>query len=194
MTEKRLIKIKNVVGRRQKNLTLVLENIHDPHNVSAIFRSADAVGIDRVFLIYNSNKFPKIGRVSSASANKWVSVNKFKSVKDCYDALKKEKFFIYATHLSGATEKKSLYDLDLCQNTAIVLGNEHAGVSDEAAKMADGNFEIPMYGMVQSLNVSVSAAVCLFEALRQRELKGMYEESLYTKPELEEKLNLYLSK
>ena len=194
MTEKRLNKFKRVVNFRQKNLTLVLENIHDPHNVSAILRSCDAVGVDKVYLIYNTDKFPKIGRVSSASAKKWVELLRFNSVEECFKVLKKEKFKIYSTHISETGKNNSLYDIDLTKHVAIILGNEHAGVSEEVKKLSDSNLIIPMYGMIQSLNVSVSAAVCLYEALRQREKKGMYIKSAYTKKELNSKLENYLNK
>ena len=194
MTEKRLKKIKSVVSKRQKFLTLVLENIHDSHNVSAILRTADAAGVDKIYLIYNTNKFPKIGRVSSASAKKWITLVKFNNPAECFSELKKNKYKIYSTLISHNGNNHSLYELDLTGKTAIVFGNEHSGVSEDAVKLADGNFIIPMYGMIQSLNVSVSAAVCLYEALRQRELKGMYKKSKYSKTELLEKLNDYIKR
>ena len=194
MTPKRFSRLKEVVERRQKFLTVVLENIHDPHNVSAILRTADAVGIDKVYLIYNSSRFPKIGKVSSASAKKWVELEKYTSVKDCFEELKRKKYKIYSTGISNQPKSRSLFELDLTGKTAIVLGNEHSGVSEEALKCADKNFIIPMYGMVQSLNVSVAAAICFYEALRQREIRGMYQKSKYSKKELKEKLNSYLSR
>ncbi|MBS1516085.1 MAG: RNA methyltransferase [Bacteroidetes bacterium] len=183
----------SVVEKRQDDLTIVLENIHDPHNVSAILRSVESVGIDEVYLIYNTNKFPRIGRVSSASANKWVTLNKFKTVEECYGILKEKGFKIYTTHLAENTENASLYDLDFTERCAIVVGNEHAGVSEEAVRLSDKNFVIPMYGMIQSLNVSVSAAVCLYEALRQRQVKGMYERK-FSETELNKKLEKYTKK
>jgi tRNA (guanosine-2'-O-)-methyltransferase len=194
LTEQRLNKFTKVINRRQKYLTVVLENVHDPHNVSAVLRSCDAVGIDKVYLIYNTNKFPKVGRVSSASAKKWVELAKFKTVDDCFDELRKEKFKIYSTHISETGKNKSLYKIDLTKRVAIVFGNEHAGVTEEVKMKSDSNLIIPMYGMIQSLNISVSVAVCLYEALRQREVKGMYKKTAYTKKELESKLNMYLSK
>lgn len=172
-TEKRKNKIASVVKTRQKSLTVVLENIHDPHNVSAIFRTCDAVGVHKVSLVYNIEKFPKIGKKSSASAFKWVELEKYKSVKECYDDLHEQGFKIYASAID--VDSKNLYEIDLTKRTAIVLGNEHRGVSEEAAKLADEKFLIPMYGMVQSLNVSVAAAVILYEAMRQRKEKWMYE-------------------
>jgi tRNA (guanosine-2'-O-)-methyltransferase len=91
-------------------------------------------------------------------------------------------------------DAKSLYDLDLTGKTALVFGNEKDGVSEEALELSDGNFLIPMTGMVQSLNVSVSAAVCLYEAFRQRELKGMYDTSEYSAEELKQKEEFYINK
>jgi tRNA (guanosine-2'-O-)-methyltransferase len=194
LTEQRLNKFKKVVNQRQKYLTVVLENVHDPHNVSAVLRSCDAVGIDKVYLIYNTNKFPKIGRVSSASAKKWIELARYNNVDECFAALRKEKYKIYSTHMSESGKNKSLYDFDLTKKVAIVFGNEHAGVTDEIKSKSDGNLIIPMYGMIQSLNISVSVAVCLYEALRQREAKGMYKKSAYTKAELKSKLDYYLNK
>jgi tRNA (guanosine-2'-O-)-methyltransferase len=170
MTERRLEKFRAVLARRRFDLTVVLENIHDPHNVSAILRSADACGVARVQLIYTSEVFPglrRTGKKSSASANKWVLRRPFRSVDECYSRLREEGFAIYATRLTGK-RPVSLYDLDLVGKSALVFGNEHAGVSDEAAEKADGNFMIPMGGMIESLNVSVACAVALFEAVRQR--------------------------
>lgn len=194
MTEKRFNKIKKVVQKRQKSLTIVLENIHDPHNASAILRTADSVGIDRVFLVYNTNVFPKIGRKSSSSAVKWIEKIKFDNAAECFAELRNEGFTIYTTYMDEKKDTLSLYDMDLTGKTALVFGNEKDGVSDEARELSDGNFLIPMTGMVQSLNVSVSAAVCLYEAFRQRELKGMYDKSEYSSEELKLKEEFYINK
>lgn len=169
-SQRRLDKVKSVLSLRQPDLTVVMENIHDPHNVSAVLRSCDAVGILRVELLYTLEKFPRIGKKSSSSANKWLERRKHTSVDDCYATLKAEGFSIFATHLGASSV--SLYDLDLTRKVALVFGNEHRGVTEEAASKADGNFQIPMVGMIQSLNVSVACAVSLYEALRQRLAKG----------------------
>ncbi len=195
MTEKRLNKFREVVTKRQKYLTLVLENLHDPHNVSAILRTAESAGIDKVYLIYNADeKFPRISKVSSASAKKWVQVEKYDSVKKCFAELKKQKYKIYSTHMAENRKTVSLHDLDLTKRIALVFGNEHRGLSEEALKHSDKNFLIPMVGMVQSLNVSVSAAVCIYEAMRQRMNAGMYVKSAYTKKELKQKLTDYINR
>ncbi len=182
-TEKRLEKITKVAQSRQHTFELVLENIHDPHNVSAIFRTVDATGISKVSLVYTIEKFPKIGKKSSASAYKWVEKGKYKSIKESYDDLHSKGFTIFASTLSD--DSKNLYDLDLTGKVAIVLGNEHRGVSEDAANLADERFLIPMRGFVQSLNVSVAAAVVLYEAQRQRAQKGMYDSSDLPKDELD---------
>jgi len=180
-SSRRMEKVMTVLRQRQPDLTVVLENIHDPHNVSAIFRSCDAVGVMRVELLYTQEGFPAIGKKSSSSANKWLERRKHRSVDQCFSTLRAEGFAIYATHL--AFEAQSLYDLDMTKKVAIVFGNEHRGVSDEAAALADVNFQIPMMGMIQSLNVSVAAAVCLYEALRQRLNAGAFDS-----PQLEQDL------
>jgi tRNA (guanosine-2'-O-)-methyltransferase len=164
--ERRAEKFRRVLSMRQSDLTVVLENIHDPHNVSAILRSCDAVGVLQVELLYTVEKFPRIGKKSSSSASKWLDRRKHTAVAECYAALRDEGFRIYATRLGASSS--SLYDLDLSRPSALVFGNEHRGVSEEAARLADGNFHIPMVGMIQSLNVSVAAAVSLYEAHRQR--------------------------
>ncbi|MGE5497385.1 MAG: TrmH family RNA methyltransferase [Syntrophothermus sp.] len=174
-SEQRLNKITSAVRSRQFSLRVVLENIHDPHNVSAILRTCDAVGVSKVSLLYTIEKFPKVNKHSSASANKWVQRDRFSSVDECYADLRSQGFKIYASALTN--HSISLYDIDFTQKTAIVMGNEHRGVTDEAAERADGVFLIPMHGMVQSLNVSVATAVILYEAQRQRLMKGMYGQS-----------------
>jgi tRNA (guanosine-2'-O-)-methyltransferase len=186
-SERRTNKIISVIKSRQKSLHVVFENIHDPHNVSAIFRTCDSVGVGKVSLVYNVESFPKIGKKSSASAYKWVEKEKYKSIRDCFEILEKDGFKILVSSISS--DSKSIYDLDLTQKTAIVFGNEHRGVSKVAEELADEKFIIPMFGMVQSLNVSVAAAICLYEALRQRMIKGMYDKSEFSDEELEMKIN-----
>ena len=191
-TKKRAEKIKWVLMKRQPSLHVVFENIHDPHNVSAIFRTCDAAGIPKVSLVYNLEKFPKIGKKSSASAYKWIEKEKYKSVEDCYNHLRKEKFKIYASSLNS--DSKNLYELDFTKKSVIVFGNEHRGLSKEAEELADERFFIPMFGMVQSLNVSVSAAITIYEIVRQRIKKGLYEKSGYPTTELETHFDQWIKK
>ena len=181
-TEKRTEKIKQVISKRQPSLKLVLENIHDPHNVSAIFRTCDVAGIPKVSLVYNIEPFPKIGKKSSASASKWVEKEKFISIEECYNKLRAKGFLIYAS--STSIVSKNIFDLDFTGKTAIVFGNEHRGLSKESIERANETFFIPMFGMVQSLNVSVSAAITIYEAVQQRLKKGMYDTSEFSQSEM----------
>lgn len=190
--ERRKNKIYKVLEQRQPDLTVVMENIHDPHNVSAMLRSSDAVGIPEVNLIYTSTKYPKIGSKSSSSANKWITRRKFPSVAECYAQLRAEGFQILATRLDE--NAKQLYAFDLTKPTAFVFGNEHAGVTDEAAQRADATVYIPMMGMIQSLNVSVACAVTIYEALRQRMEKGYYSSARFDQKMLEKLKEEWLRK
>lgn len=173
-TARRQERVRSVLRRRQPDLTVVLENIHDPHNVSAILRSCDAVGVLRAHAIYTIEEPPAgaFSRQTSASAAKWVEVQRHESVASGFEQLHADGFTILATALGAGA--RSLYDWDLTQPIALVLGNEMRGASDDAIALADGLIEIPMAGMVQSLNVSVAGAVCLYEAFRQRAAVGHY--------------------
>ncbi len=175
LSEERLTTIKQVLGNRQKDLTVVIENIHDEHNVGAIFRSADAVGIAEVQLLYTKEKFPALHPKVTASGGKWVKQNRYDDPLKLAQDLKSNGFNIYTTHLT--TDAVSIHDIDWTQPSAIVLGNEKRGVSSEMSAIADKNILIPMFGMVESLNVSVATAVILFEACRQRVAAARYPNS-----------------
>ena len=181
-----------VLEQRLPDLTIVIENVHDPHNVSAILRTCDAVGAMRAELLYTLEPFPKIGKKSSSSASKWIDRRKHTSVQECYSTLRGEGFRILATRLDAAAV--SLYDCDLTIPVALVLGNEHRGVSDEAAAEADGLISIPMRGMIESLNVSVAAAVCLYEAYRQRRARGILNTSAFPPARLAALLEEWLAR
>jgi len=164
-----------VLARRQPDLTVVLENVHDPHNVSAILRSCDGVGVLRAHAVYSVEDPPPgmFARQTSASAAKWVDVERHGSLSDCYERLRSDGFTILVT--SVGADSLPLYSYDLRKPVALVLGNEMRGVSTEAREKADGAILIPMAGMVESLNVSVACAVCLYEAYRQRSAAGDYD-------------------
>ncbi len=178
LTEKRESRFKEVIAKRQRDLTIVLENVHDPHNIGAVLRTCDAVGIHEIFVLYTEEKLQKRkvkGGKSASGASKWVSVRYFESRETCFAAIRENYNFIYATHM--AKESVSLHSLDLCSSVALLFGNEHDGISKESLGLCDGNYLIPMHGMVQSLNISVACAVSIYEALRQREAKDMYAKS-----------------
>lgn len=173
-TERRVERAESVIAKRQPTLTVVLEDVFDPHNASAVLRSCDAVGVREVHLVYVHQKPPRksFGRSSSASAAKWLDLHVHDSIDECYSHLRDHGFSIFATALQD--ESRELYELDFTQPTALVFGNERDGVSAEGIAGADGTIYIPMQGMVESLNISVSCAVTLYEAMRQRKDAGMY--------------------
>ena len=192
MTNERREKIESVLSKRQNDLTVVLENVFDPHNISAVMRSCDAVGIQEIYVL--NTKIPrhkKWGPRSSSSAAKWLTVHQFENTNECFMQLRSRYSTILTTHLSS--DAVSLYQLDLTKSVALVFGNEHSGVSEEIIQLADGNFMIPQVGMIRSLNISVACAVSLYEAFRQKHHAGHYEKqkldannysTLYTQWEL----------
>ena len=188
MTPEREEKLRQVVKNRQLDLTVVMEHVDDPHNISAVLRTCDAIGVHEVQIIDNAEPEEiKMGKRSSASAIKWVELNHFKDPNSCVDHLRKNGFQIYSTHLTS--ESCSLFDLDLTQKVALVFGNEKDGVSEEMLKISDKNFNIPQVGMITSLNISVACAVTLYEAFRQRNGSHQIEDDKF-----DELFELYASK
>jgi tRNA (guanosine-2'-O-)-methyltransferase len=174
MTAERNERLTTVLNKRQPDLTVVLENVFDPHNISAVMRTADAVGIQDIFIL--NNKIPphrKWSAKSSSSAAKWLTVHQFTDADECFTELRKRYKKIYTTHLSS--DAVGLHELNLTEPVALVFGNEHGGVSEEIIAMADGNFIIPQVGIIKSLNISVACAVTLYEAYRQKNNAGHYD-------------------
>lgn len=176
MTPEREKRLTDVLVKRQPNLTVVLENVFDPHNISAVMRTCDAVGIQEIYVL--NTRIPrhkKWGARSSSSAAKWLTVHQFSDTEACFEALRKKYHKIYCTHLSQ--DAANIYTLNLTESVALVFGNEHAGISEELIHLCDGNFIIPQVGMIQSLNISVACAVTVYEAFRQKLQAGHYEQS-----------------
>lgn len=174
MTPERSEKLISVLNKRQAGLTIVMENIEDPHNISAVMRTCDSVGIQDIYILNNRQpRHNRFGPRSSSSAAKWLSVHQFDNTEECIAQLRKNYDTILTTHLTGGSV--SLYELDLTKNIALVFGNEHYGVTDEIRALADGNFMIPQIGIIRSLNISVACAVTIYEAYRQRSAAGLYD-------------------
>ena len=174
MTPERTNKLTNVLNRRQGNLAVVIENVEDPHNISAVMRTCDAVGIQDIYVLNTQiPRHKKWGFKSGSSAVKWLTAHHYDDTATCFEALRKTYQHIYTTHL--ATDAISLYDIDFKASVALVFGNEHSGVSDEVRALADGNFIIPQMGIIQSLNISVACAVSIYEAYRQKQLAHHYD-------------------
>jgi tRNA (guanosine-2'-O-)-methyltransferase len=175
MTPERQERILGVLDRRQDAVTIVLENVFDPHNISAVMRTCDAVGLQELYVL--NTRIPphkKWGAKSSSSAAEWLTIHQYTDAERCFADLRKKYQRILTTHLgSGAS---SLYDIDFTGRIALVFGNEHAGVSDEIRALSDGNFLIPQVGIIRSLNISVACAVTLYEAFRQKSAAGHYDQ------------------
>jgi len=171
-TKERIEKIKRVLSLRQPDLRIVLEEVKNIHNASAVVRTCDAAGILYVDIISAAEEPFPVNEAVSTRAEKWIDFCYHTSTEACLWKLKERGFKIAATHL---TEKAVPYtDLDYVQPLAIVFGNEAEGISDEALSLADYIIKIPMLGMVQSLNLSVSVGIILYEAMKQRQEKGYY--------------------
>ena len=173
MTSERRDKLIQVLSKRQPDLTVVLENVFDPHNISAVMRTCDAVGIQEIYIL--NTRIPphkKWGAKSSSSAAKWLTIHSFDNTEACFSTLRSRYSKILTTHLSS--DAISLHAIDMTQPIALVFGNEHSGVSEEIRALADGNFVIPQVGIIRSLNISVACAVTLYEAYRQKEAAGHY--------------------
>ena len=170
---RRYHRLREVLNRRQTDLTVLLEDVHKPHNFSAIIRTCDAVGVWAAHGVYTEGDVPAFSETAKGS-QKWVNIETHPDLDTAITQLKQQNFLIYATHL---TEDALDYrHLDYTQPSCIVFGAEKWGVSDQAMKRVDQAIYIPMLGMVQSLNVSVAAAVILFEAQRQRIRAGYYDQ------------------
>ena len=187
MTPERSKRLKEVLDKRQHDLTVILENVFDPHNISAVMRTCDSVGIQEIYVLNTAiPKHKKWGNRSSSSADKWLTIHQFSDTATCLKVVKSKYEQILTTHLSS--DAADLYGLDLTVPTALVFGNEHSGVSDELREMADGNFIIPQVGIIKSLNISVACAVTIYEAFRQKSAAGHYDLPRLP-PELRNELN-----
>ena len=173
MIPRRYERLKQVLNKRQPDLTVITEDVHKPHNISAIIRTCDAVGVFEIHAINSKSKLPTYSTVAKGS-EKWVNLQVHNSLEDVTKNFQQQGTRVYAAHLSDrAIDYRAV---DYTKPTAILMGAEKDGVSDLAANLVDGHIIIPMFGMVESLNVSVAAAVILFEAQRQRIAAGMYDE------------------
>lgn len=172
-TEKRMERMIEVLSKRQNDIVVVLENVHDPHNVSAVLRTCDAIGILDIYLVYHSGQqFPQLNNKSSGRVRKWMIVHKYTSVKECFQTLKSQGFTIVSTNVEA--NSSSLYEIDFSQKIALVFGNEHEGITKEVKDSSDSVIFIPQVGFAESLNISVACSICLYEAFRQKNILGHY--------------------
>lgn len=174
MTPERFRRIVRVLDRRQPDLTVLMDNVHKPHNLSAVLRTADAVGVVEVHARFGED-VRRPGRGPSRGAHRWVAVVRHRSLSEAGSHLHDRGFSIVAADPGHSSA--DYRDFDYTRPVALLLGQERDGVSEEGRSLADATISIPMHGFSASLNVSVAAALILFEAARQREAAGMYEVS-----------------
>lgn len=170
-THERIRRLRSVAANRQSGFIVVLEDIHDPHNAAAVLRTCDAFGVQNVYFIFEQGE-PfnprRVGKATSSSANKWLTFTVSNSTKKTLQSLKKQGYEIVATVANA--KAKNIFSAKLTsKKIAVLIGNEHRGLSDQAIALADTLLTIPMLGMVQSLNLSVTAAILTFEITRQRQ-------------------------
>ncbi|CAE08196.1 tRNA guanosine-2'-O-methyltransferase [Synechococcus sp. WH 8103] len=166
---RRFERLKSVLNHRMADLTVLLEHVEKPHNLSAILRSCDAVGALEAHIVSLQGRTRTFNSTAQGS-QKWVPLNDHPTIETAIGSLKDRGFRVYGTHLG--VEAKDYRDCDFTGPTAFVLGAEKWGLTDRARDLMDEALFIPMRGMVQSLNVSVATATLLFEALRQRQAAG----------------------
>jgi tRNA (guanosine-2'-O-)-methyltransferase len=175
MTPERLHRLESVIRYRQPDITVVLENVFDPHNLAAVMRTCDAVGIRELYAITDAiPKRKNWGYRSSRSANKWVDLHSFSDKQSCLAAVREKYPLLLGSSLRAGTA--DLYSLPLTGSIAFLFGNEKYGISDEMAAACDGFFRIPQVGMIESLNISVACAITLYETFRQKTIAGHYAE------------------
>lgn len=195
LTTTRETKFRNVVKSRQPNITVILEDVHDSHNIGAVLRSCDSIGISEIFVLYTNTlkENLRVGKRTSAGAKKWVDIHFYTEIEACFEHVRSKYNTIIATHLGKSA--KSIYEIDLTGSVALLFGNEDVGVSEAALKYADANMVIPQVGMTSSLNISVACAVTLYEAYRQRMNKGHYTDNpLLSEQEQAELYDIYLER
>jgi len=172
-TPERIEKVERVLAHRQADLRVVLEGVTIAHNASAVIRTCDAAGVLHLDLVAPNPELLRFNEAISTRADKWLEIGVHATPAACLGPLKKAGYEIVATHLQR--DAIPYTDVDFARPVAVVFGSEAEGISDDCLAFADRVVRIPMLGMVQSLNLSVSVAIILYEALRQRAAKGYGE-------------------
>ncbi len=172
-TPRRLYRISQALHQRQLDIVIALDQVHDPHNLSAVMRTADAAGFGEVVWEPDVVDSEGVNPDISLGSERWVSLEVVDSLKEKLLAYRKKGFKIAATHMGR--KAVDFRTIDWTEPWVVVFGNEHRGCGEETVDVADTNIFMPMLGFVQSLNISVAAAVTMYEIQRQRELKGMYD-------------------
>ncbi|MBM3312242.1 MAG: RNA methyltransferase [Candidatus Aminicenantes bacterium] len=182
-TPERLARISRILSLRQPDLRVVLESVANPHNASAVLRTCDAAGLLQVEVVGSSEASLPLNAAITTRADKWLTVRFHPSTAEAVARLRAEGFRVAATSLGD--DAVSYTEVDFTKPTAIVFGGEKDGISAEGLAQADVKVKIPMLGMAQSLNLSVSVGIILYEAVRQRRLGGYFDRPRLSAEELE---------
>jgi len=190
-TAARKEKLTKALSRRQPDLQVVLEGVTIAHNASAVARTCEAVGALNLHIISPYPEKVIFNEAITTRAEKWLLIHFHQTTTQALNLLKGQGLKIAVTTLSPLALPYT--ELDYCQPLALVFGNEAEGVSAEALSLSDYQIHIPMVGLVQSLNLSVSAAIILYEAFRQRQARGWYAERRLPDSEFEQLLKIWLA-
>jgi tRNA (guanosine-2'-O-)-methyltransferase len=189
-TKKRIQKVKQVLSLRQPDLRIVLEEVTNAHNASAVVRTCDAAGVLYLDIICSTGDPFPVNEAISTRAEKWLHFTHHISTQECLNQLKQKGFKIAATYLGDDSIPYTM--IDYTQPLAVVFGNESDGISEEARDLADFMIKIPMFGMAQSLNLSVSVGIILYEAIKQRMAKDLYKDKRLSQKEFKSLMNSWL--
>ncbi len=160
-------RIQKIMDQRRQDVVLILENLNESINISAILRTAEAFGIGQIHIIHTDQSKPRLSMNSSSGATKWLDVQYYQSTKECLESLKKDGFLIIGALVNP--QSKTIWEQEMTGKVAVMVGTEVSGLSEEAQQLVDHNIYLPMYGLTESLNVSVAAGIFLYEVIRQKE-------------------------
>lgn len=183
MSKERLDRVNRVLATRQPDLTVVLDGVHKPHNVAAIIRSCDAVGVLGIHRVQPRHERIRTPHATSGGAWKWVQQEMWQETGQAIGYLQAKGFQVLTANFSP--KAIDYRQVDFTRPTALLMGAELYGVSHEALAMADQEIFIPMMGMVESFNVSVACAILLAEAQRQRLIAGQYDHPKLSSEQIE---------
>jgi len=171
MSMERYNRIRLLLKMRQPDLSVCLEEVTKPHNVSAVIRTCDAVGVHKVHAVWDESE--NLRKATTMGSHVWVKAQLHRTIEDAVGCFKEQGMQVLVTHLDD--KACDFREIDYTKPTVVLLGQEKTGATDKAIALADRSIIVPMVGMVQSLNVSVAAAIVMYEAQRQRDAAGMYD-------------------
>ncbi len=160
-------RIEKVMSLRRQDFCLILENLSEELNISAILRTAEAFGVGKIYIIHPEDKLPHLSKNTSSGATKWLTIEYFTDISMCIKQVKNDGFLVIGALVDP--KAKIVWEGRFTEKVAIVVGNEAQGMSSVAQELVAENYYLPMYGLTESLNVSAAAGIFLYEVIRQKE-------------------------